>query len=341
MNKANLSNKARLFFSKVAKIKLRAKLFFAIFLVVLIIAIVSSPGKYISVALKGILIWGTQILPALFPFMIFTKLLVETGYVKEASRLFSPMTKKFYHAPGISSYVFLMSILSGYPLGAKLTSDLYSGNFISRAEAHRIVSFTSNSGPMFIVGTVGVGMLLSKQAGYVILISHILAALINGFIYRNYSPREITLEKKFKPKIKTEDFLTETMMSSISSCLLIGGYITIFFIVGEILLSIGIFSPLTWLFENFGIEKSLSNGVIIGLFEMTGGCLLISGSAACLAVKTALCSLLISFGGLAISFQAFAFLKNFEVSKKFYFLQKTTHALLTFLICLGFGFLLL
>lgn len=341
MNKANLSNKARLFFSKLAKIKLSTKLFFAVFLVVLIIAIVTSPEKYISVALEGILIWGTQILPALFPFMIFTKLLVETGYVKEASRLFSPMTKKLYRSPGISSYVFLMSILSGYPLGAKLTSDLYSGNYISRAEAHRIVSFTSNSGPMFIVGTVGVGMLLSKEAGYIILISHILAAIINGLLYRNYSPRETATGKKFQTKVETEDFLTETMMSSISSCLLIGGYITIFFIVGEVLLSIGIFSPLTGLLENFGIESTLSNGVIIGLFEMTNGCLLISASTASLAIKTALCSLLISFGGLAISFQAFAFLKNLEVSKKFYLLQKISHALLTFLICLGFGFLLL
>lgn len=338
MNKKFLSNKVvkfKIMSNKKIIKNINKKLIFAILLFFIIFAIVLNPSKYISVALKGILVWGTQILPALFPFMIFTKLLTLTGYIAELSSSFSNFTKRFYNSPGISSYIFFMSIVSGYPLGAKITSDLYNNNYISRSEASRIVSFTSNSGPMFIIGTVGVGMLLSSICGYIILISHILGAMLNGIIYRKYSPKEIQLKKSNIKKIDNqENILSNIMLNGINSCLLVGGYITIFFVICEVLNSIGIFNPLVLILEKLGVEKSLSCGLIFGLFEMTNGCLLIANSSANLIIKTSLCALLISFGGLAISFQAFAFLDDFKISKKYYYVQKTTHAILTFIICI-------
>lgn len=339
MNKTFLSNKLILLKNKFLVLK-KPKLLLAIFFLIIIISIVVQPTKYIQIAYQGILVWATQILPALFPFMIFTKLLTSTGYVESASKIFSPITKKLYNTPGISSYVFLMSILSGYPLGAKITSDLYSNKLLTRSQASRIVSFTSNSGPMFIIGTVGVGMLVSPISGYIILLSHILGSLINGLLYRKYNPKEIKVNN-YKNETVKDDVLTQTMFNGINSCLLIGGYITIFFIITESLYSLGIFSSIENLLNCFGVEKSITKGLMFGFFEITKGCLLISSSLASLQIKTALCSLLISFGGLAISFQAFAFLNSFKISKKYYFLQKTTHATISFIIALILSYLLI
>ncbi len=339
MNKTFLSNKLILLKNKFLVLK-KPKLLLAIFFLIIIISIVVQPTKYIQIAYQGILVWATQILPALFPFMIFTKLLTSTGYVESASKFFSPITKKLYNTPGISSYVFLMSILSGYPLGAKITSDLYSNKLLTRSQASRIVSFTSNSGPMFIIGTVGVGMLVSPISGYIILLSHILGSLINGLLYRKYNPKEIKVNN-YKNETVKDDVLTQIMFNGINSCLLIGGYITIFFIITESLYSLGIFSPIENLLNCFGVEKSITKGLMFGFFEITKGCLLISSSLASLQIKTALCSLLISFGGLAISFQAFAFLNSFKISKKYYFLQKTTHATISFIIALILSYLLI
>ncbi len=324
MNKTILSNKVHAFQKQYKKILLTLILF------AFIIALVISPKKYIDVTLDGIRVWATAILPALFPFMIFTRLLASMGCIEDFSKGFSGVSNKLYRTPGISSYVFLMSIISGYPLGAKVTSDLYERGLLSRAEAHRICSFTSNSGPMFIIGTVGIGMLISPTAGYIILISHILAAIINGLIYRKYNAPELSSKTIIQPKKNREtDILTNTMENGINSVLLIGGYIAIFFVITEILYSLGIFSPLVNLFSKIGIEKSVSNGIIFGFFEITKGCLLISSAPISLTLKTIICSLIISFGGLAVSFQAFAFLNKFKISKKFFFLQKTTHALLS------------
>ncbi|MDD4110468.1 MAG: hypothetical protein PHS54_02825 [Clostridia bacterium] len=306
-------------------------------LILFICALVYSPEKFIKITLNGVLVWATIVLPALFPFMIFTKLLTSTGYIENFSKGLSGITKKLYRVPGISSYVFFVSILSGYPLGAKITADLYDEGLITREEAHRICSFTSNSGPMFIVGSVGVGMLISETAGYIILISHILAAVINGLIYRKYKSKvikEITSPKLIKSSKKEADIITKSMENSITSILLIGGFITIFFVIMEIFSSLQVFYPITKLFSLLGVEESVTNGVLFGFFEITKGCLTIASSSISLSLKTILCSFIVSFSGISVFFQSFAFLNKFKISKAFFFLQKTTHAVLSVIIAL-------
>ena len=312
------------------------QLILAFILCLIIICIITNPNKYINVCLNGILIFGKNILPALLPFIFFTKLLTSTGYVEHISKYFAPLTKKFYNCPAISSYIFTMSVLSGYPLGAKITADLYERGIINRDEAHRICSFTSNSGPMFIVGTVGSGMLCNEIVGYIILISHILAALLNGFIYRKYKPKPcVELHQPTKnSNSSTGNLLSECMENSIASVLLIGGYIAIFFIITEILASLHVFSPITTLLKTIGINSEAVNGVLNGFFEITNGCNTLAKTSLTTQIKTLLCSFVISFGGLAVSFQGLTFLNKFKISKSYFFLQKFTHAVLSMFITL-------
>lgn len=311
--------------------KLNIKNFLIAFLVCVIIScLVINPSKYIFVCLNGILIFSKNILPALFPFIFFTKLLTSTGYVEYVSKYLSKFTKIMYNCPAISSYVFLMSILSGYPLGAKITADLYQQGIITREEAHRICSFTSNSGPMFIVGTVGVGMLCNAHAGYIILISHIISALINGLIYRKYAPKFMDIKPILNNPTTSIDFkLSQCMENSIISVLLIGGYIAIFFIITEVLASLNIFYPIIKFLEIFGVDSEISTGIINGIFEITNGCKTLSAINANINIKTILCSFVIGFGGLAVAFQGLNFLESFKISKKFFFVQKITHALIS------------
>lgn len=326
MGEIYLSNKPR----DINKINIKS-LFLTLILIIFICALITSPEKYIVTTFNGVLVWATIILPALFPFMIFTKILTSTGYIENFSKCFSGITRKLYKVPGISSYVFLISIISGYPLGAKITADLYDEGLITREEAHRICSFTSNSGPMFIIGSVGVGMLLSATAGYIILISHILSAILNGLIYRNYKPKPIKEISKinFNSAKKENDIITKSMENSITSILLIGGFIIVFFVIMEILLSLQIFYPITKLLSFFGLEQSISNGLLFGIFEITKGCLTIASSSISLSLKTVLCSFIISFSGISVFFQSFAFLNKFKISKGFFILQKITQAFLS------------
>lgn len=164
----------------------KQQLFLSLLITILIVLFVIQPKQNIDAALNGIIVWATALLPALFPFFFFTKILNELGFVEKISKYLQPIMRKLYKTNGISAYVYVMSIISGYPVGAKLTSDLYESKLLSYGQACRTTTFTSTSGPLFIIGTVAIGMFNSYKMGLIVLFSHLFGALLNGLIYRNY-----------------------------------------------------------------------------------------------------------------------------------------------------------
>ena len=53
------------------------------------------------------------------------------------------------HLP-LRSYALLLGLLCGYPMGTKITSDLYGCGRISRREAEYLLTFTNHASPVFI-----------------------------------------------------------------------------------------------------------------------------------------------------------------------------------------------
>ena len=302
-----------------------------------IIILVISPKLCIEACFSGLNVWATSLLPALLPFFIFTKLLSELGVINTMSSVFSPITKKLYNTSGISGYIYLMSILSGYPVGAKLTCDLYKNNQIDIGQAHRIIAFTSTSGPLFILGTVAIGMFNNPKIGYVVIISHFVGALLNGLLYRKYLTKSPTVGvEKLEFNKSNKNILEETMYSSIKSILIVGGYVSLFFMIITVLNHYNILNPINFLicklipFANPSVVSAISNGVI----ELTKGCLDLSTLNLTPKISATILSGLVSFGGISIFLQASTFLKSLNINLKYYFFQKITHTILSVLISL-------
>ena len=57
---------------------------------------------------------------------------------------------------GSGAFALAMGITSGYPVGAKVASDLYKDKLCSKIEAERLIAFTNSSGPLFVIGAIGV-----------------------------------------------------------------------------------------------------------------------------------------------------------------------------------------
>lgn len=318
--------------------------FISILLIILLSFLVIVPEVSISACLTGINVWATSILPALFPFFFFTKLLGDLGFITYISRGVAPLTKHLFNTSGISSYVYLMSILSGYPVGAKITSDLYENKIIDLGEAHRIVTFTSTSGPLFILGTVAVGMFENKTIGYVVLLAHFIGAIVNGLCYRKYM---LKTEKTIKPNnvsaTQTENILENCMFSSIKSILIVGGYIAIFFMLITIFNHFNLFLPITFVLSKIfpNLNENIITSVLNGIIELTRGCLDLSTCGLNLNVSAIILSGLISFGGISINLQALTFLKKMNINLKFYLCQKLTHALFSMVLAFLFGLVIL
>lgn len=322
----------------------KQSIFLSILVIIFIFLFILSPTENLQACLNGLIVWATNIVPALFPFLIFTKLLSDLNFVENISKYLSPITKKLYHVNGISAYIYTMSVLSGYPVGAKLTGDFYQKGLISKGQACRIVTFTSTSGPLFIIGTVGIGMFKSIKLGIIILISHFVGALLNGLLYRNYMYEKVSISNTQDYTISPDkNALEEIMLNSIKSILIIGGYVALFFVIITIINNYKILYPIQFfiskLFKLLHIPVSTTTPILNGLIEVTKGCLDLSKlNSLSFTLKCAISTFIISFGGLSIHLQALTFIKKFNIKISFYLLQKLTHAflstLLSILICL-------
>ena len=300
------------------------------FLFITIILVTISPSKYITTTFFGIKTWATIVLPSLFFFFILTKLLMQskTSFIITSS--FDKAFSKLYNVKNYSGYIFLMSSLSGYPLGAKLTYEFYNQKLITKNEAKRLLSFCSTSGPMFIIGSVGVGLFLNQKLGIIIFLSHILSALINGLIYRKRDKEEkykedenkLIYKKENLPTIKKEN-LNDIMYNTIISVLMIGGYITICFAFLEVISSLQILNL---------INVPILQSIIKGIIEVTNGCVSLSTINCSIKVLCVIITSLISFGGISIHLQNYMFFSKIGISYKYFLLTKVTHTIISIIL---------
>lgn len=303
----------------------------SISLVCVLTAFVANPQVYMISFSNGLMVWATILLPSIFPFLFFTKLLTSLGVVNSITQNFK-FFSKVYNVPPIGFYAFFMSILSGYPVGAKVVSDLCASGMLGKNDAIKVCTFTSNSGPMFIYGTVGLGLLCSKWLGIILLVSHIFGALLNGLVYRNHKAKNVQVSSF--TNIQKPANLGECMWDSIVSILVIGGFVCIFFVVIDILNNLGIFVFLAnFLSGVFGVEADIINSILNGVVEMTHGCLDITALNMDIFPVAIICEALITFGGFATMFQAYAFLQKIGISLGFFIKQKLSQTLFACLFC--------
>lgn len=318
------------------RIKSNYQFLFSIVLLLLILIIAINPNPYIETTLKGFSIWAKIVLPSLFAFFIITKLFMQQNKSIAIFNFLNKPFNKIYKSGNVSGYVFIMSVVSGYPLGAKLASEFYNNNVISKEEALRLIPYTSTSGPMFILGSIGASLFKNRTLAVVILISHLTAALINGLLYK-----KLIFKKEFyinKEQIKTQQPLTkeslnEIMYNSIISCLMVGGYIALCFTFLEVLNNLNLFNPLSSLINSFLPHNSqVGKSFIKGLIELTNGCVSLSEKAFPLKTLAICLSGIISFGGLSIHLQSQMFLSKCGIKYKYFLITKITHCILAIIV---------
>ena len=132
-------------------------------------ALIINPAKYMNSITVGLKLFSVSVLPALFPFFFFSKILTSLDVASSFGKAIQKPLRKIYNAPPITGYIVVMSMMSGYPLGAKLVSDCFSLGIIDENEAKSISTLASTSGPLFILGTIGASMLNNSLVGLTII----------------------------------------------------------------------------------------------------------------------------------------------------------------------------
>ena len=109
----------------------------------------------LSATKDGLWLWANSVVPSLLPFFIATELLSYTNVTYFLGKLLNGIMRPIFNVPGEGSFAFIMGIISGYPTGAKILVNFRENQIASREECERLLAFTNNSGPLFIIGTVG------------------------------------------------------------------------------------------------------------------------------------------------------------------------------------------
>jgi len=173
-----------------------SKVIFISIVAFVVIGILIYPKPVFESSKDGLLLWFNTVLPSLFPFMVGTYLLIELGIVNFMGVLFEPIMRPLFNVPGIGAFAWIMGLVSGYPIGAKITADLRANGNITRVEAQRLITFSNNGGPLFILGAVSVGILNKPELRLFLLFIHYLSALSMGIVFRFYK-KETTCKKTF------------------------------------------------------------------------------------------------------------------------------------------------
>lgn len=290
-----------------------------------------NPAKNIQSVSSGILIWATGVLPALFPFVFLSKILIELDAFSGFSNLLSNPMHKIFGAPKAASYIFLLSVVCGYPIGAKLSAEFYQKGVFDNTQCLKLATFCSTSGPIFILGTVGSIFLNSTIAGIIILFSHIGGAFLNGIFYRKRFLSPLREEKPLLSPLKSNrDILGECMHDTIISVLGVGGFVAIFYMWAQMLLSLPLLNG----------ANEICRGLISGILEITTGCKILSNMEN-LALSTTLCCFLISFGGICIFLQSAVFYKKCRINCRKIFIFKITQAFFSSILCMPTAYIFL
>lgn len=287
---------------------------------------------------SGLTLWATSVVPSLFPFFVANDLLLHTNIVNYLGNILNPFMKFFFNIRGEGGFAFIMGIISGYPIGAKIASNFRTNNICSKEECERLLSFTNNSGPLFIIGSVGILMFRNTTIGLLLFITHILACLSVGFIFRfwkrkkkeNLSP---TTHSSNTKKYNTVSFsnlgevLSESITSSTSTILLIGGFVIIFSSIISILSSSGFFNILeftfTPIFNLLKIDTTFITPVFSGFLEITNGINSISNiTCKKLSINIIFTAFLLGFGGISVLLQVLSISSKTDLSIKPYIYGK-------------------
>lgn len=288
----------------------------------------------------GLKLWANSVVPSLFPFFVATELLIHTNLISQLGIILNKYMKPIFNIRGEGAFVFIMGIISGYPMGAKLATNFRKNNICSKEECERLLSFTNNSGPLFIVGTVGILMYGSTIIGLLLFITHILACITVGFIFRFWKNSNSSIAynsyKYATSKHTTVTFsnlgsvLSESITNSISTILLIGGFVVIFSSVISILKSSGILSAfstvLSPMLSVFNIDSVFASPLISGFLEITNGINSISNiSSKKLSINLIFTAFLLGWGGISVLLQVFSITSKSDLSIRPYIYGKLLH----------------
>lgn len=302
-------------------------IFIFLFLSFVIISVFTSSKVLNETISFSISIFFKNVFPSLFPMFIISSILISIGIPTFLGNLFSKINNFLFKTTNYASFVFFMSMITGYPSNAKYVKELIDENLISKKEATKILLYTSFPNPLFIINTVGVLFFNDITIGIKLYISLFLGNILVGILFRdiylentkkeNYLPFTKNLKQLHDNINKTN--IVKTFLNSISSSVMtllnIFGTITCFLII------------ISFVNEIISLNE-LSKNLMTGILEFTSGLKATSLSSLPFNIKVYLSIFFLCFGGLCVHAQILSILDKIKINYGLFLFSRIIHGLL-------------
>ncbi len=332
---------------------------------VFVLSMVSCPQIVFEGAALGLKTWWNIVFPALLPFFIASELLMSFGFVHFMGELLDPVMRPLFNVPGSGSFVMAVGFTSGYPIGSMVTARLRKEGLCSRVEAERLMSFTNNSSPLFMLAAVAVGMFNNPGLGVLIAGTHYLSNITLGLILRFYSlkeggmPRQTStgsrnpvvralgrmMQVQRKEKRPPGKIIGDAISKSIANLLNIGGFIILFSVIIKLLSAAGIISSIAEILGFFllplGFSPDILPALSSGFLEMTIGSKLASEAPVPLSQQVIAVGMILAWSGISVHAQAASMIADTDIRMLPFILSRVGHTCLagiyTYLACRWMG----
>ena len=304
----------------------------AIAVVVSAAALVAAPEQAMEGAKNGLALCFNVIVPSLFPFFVLSSLVVDLGLAAWLGRALEGVMRPLFRVSGSCSAAVVLGFIGGYPVGARTALQLYQQGLCSKAEAERLLAFCNNSGPAFIFGVVGAGVFGDGRVGLLLYLTHALASLLVGLLFRFHGGGERAASRgvrQAKPirTVTVPAAFTGAVTRSFQSTLNICAFVVFFSVVLQLLAAWGALSALAELLGLLGLSEEWARRLVAGLLELSSGVSSLTGGSG-LAGRASMAAFMLGWAGLSVHCQVLSFLLDSGLSVRTYLAGKLCHGLL-------------
>lgn len=301
---------------------------YTLFFLLLIALILTNSQKSLYYALNGLDLWFTKMIPSLFPFMILSGIMIRLQLTEGFVSVLYPVLFPLWRVRKNVVYAMFMGFLCGFPMGARVTCDLLKRDMITEREAHFLLAFCNNIGPVYFVSFVI--PLLHRRLLLPYLFGMYGLPLLYGLLLRYTAYRDLdavylkssekhtggkaltACAKSIPDSLSLLEQIDEAITSSIQSILMLGGYMILFNLFNLIpdaaagLLAAGSGNP----------RAQQLTLLLAPVLEITGGLGMLKDSRPLSAL------LLLPFGGLSCIAQTYSMIRHTSLSIRSYVLHK-------------------
>lgn len=272
------------------------KIFFTIFSISQICFLLICPREALAAAKKGMNLWLNILLPTLLPVMILSGILIQTEMAEKLLKPAEIIWNKILGVTAAGAYAVLVGALCGYPVGAKITSELYENHQIGKSEARYLLTFTNHASPVFIrtyLCHICLGDQISANWIFgVLFLADFTVMLFFRFVVFKDKILQLPADEKKKTSVSSSSgaFLDVSIMNGFETITRLGGYILMFSILSACI-------------SHFWNMENISGYIISGILELTTGLCRLQNAQIHIFLKYLLALFFTAFGGICITFQ--------------------------------------